>query len=213
MINDINHRLVWNELVKSNPQSLLDLYNMHYLGLINYGTKLTGNREFTNDCITQVLIKLWDKRNELPEVSNSRSYLLSCLKNELVNELKKNKRALELQNCLLEADYVEISYEQHLINLQSDNATKKKLSVAFSHLTEREKELLQMKFFKDMSYDEIAARCNITKRTAYNIIHAAIKNMKGEFFCNFQKNTAALSIAVAVTIVLFFVINNFSRLL
>ena len=213
MIEDSKHIQVWNELMKGNPQSLLDLYSTHYIGLINYGIKLTGNRELTRDCITQVLIKLWDRRNGLPEVSNPRSYLLACLKNELLNELRKSKRCLQFEDCLPEIDVVEISYEQRLINQQCDEATRKKLSIAFSHLTEREKELLQMKFFEGMSYDEIASRGKITKRTAYNIIHAAIKNMKGEFFGSSQKNVVALSVAVTGIVILFFIVNSFSRLL
>jgi hypothetical protein len=45
-------------------------------------------------------------------------------------------------------------------------------------LTDREKELLQLKFCGDLDYDEISARCGITKRTAYNIIYASLKTLR-----------------------------------
>ncbi|MNL43391.1 RNA polymerase sigma factor [compost metagenome] len=45
-------------------------------------------------------------------------------------------------------------------------------------LTEREKELIRLKFFDDLDYDEIAVKCGITKRTAYNITHDALKKLR-----------------------------------
>jgi DNA-directed RNA polymerase specialized sigma24 family protein len=38
--------------------------------------------------------------------------------------------------------------------------------------------LLRLKFFEDLDYEEIACQCGITKRTAYNIIHSALRTLK-----------------------------------
>ena len=87
----------WELLRNGDEHALLVLYNQHYLGLINFGIKITGDRAFTNDCITQLLIELWDKRNHLPVVQNVRSYLLTSLKNKIYFEIKaKQTRDLKL---------------------------------------------------------------------------------------------------------------------
>ena len=79
------------------------------------------------------------------------------------------------------AQQEESSYEEYLVQLQHSKELKDRLTKALDQLTQREKELMELKFFEDLDYDEIAARCNITKRTAYNIIHAALKTLKASF--------------------------------
>lgn len=182
MLANASHTEIWSLLQSGNQQALLALYDRHYIGLLNYGIKLTGNRELTNDCITQILLRLWDTRERLPVVGNIRAYLLTCLRRELMVTIKKeNNRAS--RNRLLRQNFpeAEMSYEDCLISLQTNTAIKEKLAKALDKLTEREKELLRLKFFEDLDYDEIALKCGITKRTAYNILHAAIKTLKAEF--------------------------------
>src|SRR6266487_5650863 len=147
MLNEVTNIKVWNQLRSGDIQSLIGLYKEYYVALINFGTKMTGNRELTNDCITQVLIKLWDRRAELPEVENIRSYLITCLKNELLIELK-NANKIKSENNEFKyafAQQQEISYEEYLIQTQTNIDIRNNLSQAFSHLSKREKQLLQMK--------------------------------------------------------------------
>lgn len=172
----------WIQLQNGQQHALLELYNQHYVGLMNYGMKLTGQRQLTSGCITQILLRLWDNRAKLPVVENVRSYLLTCLRRELMAEIKmeanrmrNNKRFHDM------APTEECCYEEHLVQLQHNKELKNGLTKALSQLTQREKELMRLKFFEDLDYDEIAARCDITKRTAYNIIHAALKRLKASF--------------------------------
>src|SRR5690348_11413074 len=78
MVSSSANNNAWNLLRKGERQAMLALYREHYVGLMNYGIKLTGNRELSKDCFTQVLLRLWDNRHKLPDVTNARSYLLSC---------------------------------------------------------------------------------------------------------------------------------------
>jgi RNA polymerase sigma factor (sigma-70 family) len=202
MLNDATNTTTWNQLRSGDIQSLLSLYKEYYIGLINFGIKMTGDRELTNDCISQMLVKLWNRHQELPEVRNVRSYLITCLKNELLIELR-NENKIKSGNTNSEYELIEheMSYEEYLIQLQTNLDVKNNLSRAFSRLSKREKQLLQMKFFEDLSYDEIALKYNITKRTAYNIIHAALKTLKADFK---QSNTPILSFNTLVSVSLIF---------
>ena len=79
---------------------------------------------------------------------------------------------------------VQLPYEEIIIGIQSNLELKKQLLHAIQGLSAREKEILQMKFYDDLDYDDIAERCHITKRTAYNIIHGALKRLKKELSKN-----------------------------
>ncbi|HRQ16777.1 MAG TPA: sigma-70 family RNA polymerase sigma factor [Agriterribacter sp.] len=174
-----SHIQSWIQLQKGNKQALLEIYTQHYIGLMNYGIKLTGRRDMTRDCITQILLRLWDNRSKLPCIENVRSYLLTSLRRELIAEIKmEGNRSLKNRLFGESIQTTEAPYEEYIVQLQHNRELKEKLMNAIGQLTQREKELLKLKFFEDLDYDEIAAKCNITKRTAYNIIHQALKSLR-----------------------------------
>ena len=181
MVERESHRLVWEKFINGDETALLELYNQHYLGLMNYGQMIVEDRELVNDCLTDMLVNFWKKRSNLPEVENVRSYLMTSLRRTIFNELQNNKkrdtRHSELQRL---GENVQTSYEDYLIRIQSDNGLKAKITRALEQLTERQIELIRLKFFEDLDYDEIADQCGITKRTAYNIIYDALKILKTE---------------------------------
>jgi RNA polymerase sigma factor (sigma-70 family) len=205
MLSDTCHKEIWAQLRNGNQDALLALYNKYYTGLINYGLKLTGNRVLTNDCITQILLRLWDKRNDLPVVENPRSYLLTCLRNELFAELRSvNSRVIRAKGFQSASEQEEPSYEEYLIQLQTNDALKARLTIALKGLSPREKQLLELKFFEDLTYDEIASRCRITKRTAYNIIHTALKILKDDFVGKYSTDRLSYPVLLTLAVLVFF---------
>jgi len=172
----------WKLLQSGDQSALLALYQRHYTGLINYGFKVCGDKDLSNDCIIKILLRLWDQRQRLPDVTNVRAYLLTCLRHEIMHELENSTRNAQKNSILLQQDVLQPSYEDVLIGMQANAELKKRLSRAFEVLTNREKQLLQMKFYDGMDYDEIATHCGISKRTAYNIIHNALKSLKKELW-------------------------------
>ncbi|MHA4809397.1 RNA polymerase sigma factor [Flavitalea flava] len=207
MFDDASHNEIWARLQNGRQDALLIIYDKYYLSLMNYGLRLTGDRSLTNDCISQVLLHLWDRRKDLPPVENFRSYLLTCLRNELFAEGKAViLRASKTKNLQQNAPDADPGYEEYLIQLQSGKVIKDKLTLAFKNLTERERELLRLRFFEDLDYDEIAKQCGITKRTAYNIVHTAIKALKAELITS--QNVSLVYDAVRIALfVLFFALN------
>lgn len=169
---------LWTELRKGNADALAGLYREHYLGLMNYGMKLTGDHELTRDSITQLLLNLHRQHARLPPVNNVRSYLLTSLRNEILSVIRSGRLKKKYDESRLLESHVENSYEEHLMGLQEEREQKERLAKALEHLSSREKELLQMRYFDDKSYEQIATECNITKRTAYNIINNALKRLK-----------------------------------
>lgn len=175
------HKLAWQKLMKGDEHALLEIYQQHYTGLLNYGRTIIEEGDFVNDCFIEMLIRLWEKRLSLPPVENVRSYLMTTLRRTIFDRLASDKKRelkhLELQQ---QSEDHQWSYEEYLLKLQSDHALKSKIGSALKKLTERQLELIRMKFFEDLDYDEISARCGITKRTAYNIVHDAITTLKDE---------------------------------
>ena len=72
-----------------NMAAFSQLYNLHINVIFNYGLKLTIDKELLQDCIHDVFVKLYTKRDELGVIDNVRSYLFISLKNKLCDELRR----------------------------------------------------------------------------------------------------------------------------
>ena len=157
------------------------------------------DRGATNDAIVEMLLNLWDKRAALPQVQNIRSYLISCLRFTILQNIKTEKwKNSKVDSIINHVEGDQPSYEDQLTMLQSNDQLKKKLHKSFDKLSDRQKELLQLRFFENMGYEEIATSCNITKRTAYNIIHDAIKILRAELNDG-QNNISMYDVTLLVT--------------
>lgn len=175
----VGQKETWDLFIQGNHEAFDDLYSQHYLGLINFGVRMTGDREYANECIVEMMLGLWEKRGRLPQVDNVRSYLLTCTKTMILKKIKAEKlRESKEEFAFDQVDQHDISYEDHLTQIQSDNQLKARLSKSLDKLTNRQRELLRLKFFDGLDYDDIALECNISKRTAYNIIHESLKILK-----------------------------------
>ncbi len=63
--------------------------NLNVNLLFSYGCKLTTDRESLKDCIHDVFVKMYTKKEELKHVENFKSYLFISLRNRLCDEVRK----------------------------------------------------------------------------------------------------------------------------
>ena len=98
-----------------NMAAFSQLYDLHINILFNYGLKLTIDKELLKDCIHEIFVKLYTKKDELGTIDNLKSYLFISLKNKLCDELRKrmymSDTAIEDVNAVaptdVEDDYME----------------------------------------------------------------------------------------------------------
>ncbi|UYQ95680.1 RNA polymerase sigma factor [Chitinophaga horti] len=192
----------WRQLRDGNTDALSALYQLHYVGLINYGVKLTGDRDLANDCFTAVLLELWEKRHQLPEVSNVRAYLITCLHRRMLHEIASGKKRIHSHQQVAEGQEREWSHEEYLSAIEGNDEFTEAFARAFRQLTQRQQQLLRMKFFDNLDYDHIAQTCGITKRTAYNIIHDALKQLKHELKGHEQATGLPIETLLSISLLL-----------
>lgn len=181
MEDKLVYHLMWERLREGDKNAFLDLYQACYRPLVTYGLYIYADGDLVSDTTTQVFLELWEKRSRLSRVNNVTAYLQTYLKRKLLAVLKKQRR---LETALVEAlettDYLERPYEDVIIQLQTDEATKRKLAKALSKLTPMQKRLIQLKFFDGYSYQQIAEKTKQTIKTAYNTVYGALKILRKE---------------------------------
>lgn len=168
--------ILWNQIIEGDEKAFHQLFVQQYKTLMLFGLRIRLDRELVRDMIQDLFLELWKKRSTHPPVNNLDAYLKQVLK-------RKIYRAVEKQSKVISKDYdstdaKEFSYETFLIEQETNNQQKSKLNKAFETLTKKQKEIIQLKFYKGLSYEEIAKETGTQKRTIYNQVHSAILILK-----------------------------------
>ena len=78
---------LWESFIKGDKKALALLFQRYYEELFNYGKKLTNSKNITEDCLQDLFLRLWINREKLPEIKNLKAFLLTSIRNQLIDYL------------------------------------------------------------------------------------------------------------------------------
>ena len=68
------------------------LYDKHVDGLFAFGSRYMTDREALKDCIQDVFVKLFTRKEGLSNISNIESYLYISLRNRINDEFRRHTK-------------------------------------------------------------------------------------------------------------------------
>ncbi len=173
-----NDKELWVSFKKGDNQAISLIYENYYLRLYKYGIKLSLDPELTKDCIHEMFCTLWEKKSSLPEVAFVNSYLHEYLRRSLYTQLKRKSKR---NNTSPQADFqteLIFSFEEELIHSESLREDQRKLQAAMQKLTNRQREVVKLKYFEGLDYEEIVKLTSLKYKSVRNIMHEAMKALK-----------------------------------
>ncbi|GAA4212523.1 RNA polymerase sigma-70 factor [Pedobacter jeongneungensis] len=182
MDNKLAHHLLWERLRTGDKNAFFDLYAALYYPLVNFGIRVCADADTASEATDLVFTTIWEKHESLTRVDNVEAYLRTFLKRKLLRILERKRKINDaLFNAGADGDWMEMSYEEFIVKVQSDELVKYQLKNALEKLTFKQKQLIHLKFFEGLSYEQIAEQSNQTIKTAYNTIYDALKILRKEF--------------------------------
>jgi RNA polymerase sigma factor (sigma-70 family) len=167
---------VWNDFLNADQKAFEALFRKYYKVLYLYGYKIVRNRQLVDDCIQDLFLDLWTAKERLGEVTSVRGYLFKALKFKLNRELRKENRFDEIEEEPNE--WFEISHESWLIEQQTDSDRKERLTNLMGQLTKRQQEAIYLRFYAQLSYDEIAEIMKLTYQAVINLVYKSVKFLR-----------------------------------
>lgn len=79
---------LWQAFKQGDRVAFERIYEQHIQPLINYGYKITTDRNLIQDCIQDLFVELWESRERLTNTDSVRFYLLKALRNKLIRHLQ-----------------------------------------------------------------------------------------------------------------------------
>lgn len=87
--------------VDSDKAAFSELFRRYHAKLVSFATCFLPNYEEAEDMVSDVFIRLLQKRAQLKEIDNFEGYLFYSVKNQCLNQLKKNKREKRYSHPLI----------------------------------------------------------------------------------------------------------------
>ena len=178
--NEISIEL-WQAFKKGDVEAYRDLYQIHASYLLNYGLRLHNVINVVEDCVQEVFIDLWQYRQNLADPNDVRFYLMKSLRNRIGKHFRKNQPYISGFDDAIELPFlIEPSSEQRLIELDIDAELRQRIQFAIKALTPRQKEIIYLRYFNDLSYDHICEMMNINYQSARTQHYNALKVLRSE---------------------------------
>ena len=167
----------WHRLQQGDAEALSFLYDTYADKLFLSALRVTDDRELAKDAVQEVFIELWNYRKTISEIQYSQSYLIKVLRSILLKKIKKEKIPHYL---LLDESFIlpEPDIESILIELEEDKEKISRLNLAFSKLSDRQQQVLELHFYKGLSYELIAAKLNINYQSVNNLCFRSILRLR-----------------------------------
>ncbi|ODS80634.1 MAG: hypothetical protein ABS46_13695 [Cytophagaceae bacterium SCN 52-12] len=173
----ITDEVLWDAYRKADEKAFAELFQRHYRSLLHYGLKFTPDQQQAEDCIQELMIRLWTKRYVVNATESVRYYLLKSYRHILFRKLRQDRIYSEKTE---ENDYAEedISVEDCMIRTESVELLQHKVRSLLSILTPRQREILYLRFYQNLTPPEIAVLLNINAQSVCNIIHRAFSKIR-----------------------------------
>ena len=160
-----------------NMAAFSQLYNLHINVLFNYGLKLTIDKELLKDCIHDIFVKLYTKKDELGTIDNLRSYLFISLKNKLCDELRRrmymSDTAVEEVSIStptdVEDDYMEEEQRKNEFSL---------VRRLLDQLSTRQREALTLYYIEEKKYEDICEIMNMNYQSVRNLMYRGLTKLR-----------------------------------
>lgn len=167
----------WSQFCAGDKSAFGDLVDLHFNSLYHYGTRFTPDKELIKDCIQDLFLELWEKREKLSHIVSIRPYLFQSLRNNLLYLVKKQSRFSDLSSNEQQFS-AGISPELEWISDETDALNRSRMSDGMELLPKRQREALYLKYYEDLSHEEIAGVMGLQKQAVANYLHYGLLKLR-----------------------------------
>ena len=149
----------------------------HYKLLYRVAYYLTGNAQDAEDLLQDMYLKLWQKRDDLPDEAMKDAYLVTMMRRLFLDQrrLKRVDASAELKEELSPPD--ERSLDRQIDT--KDEAMQ--MEGLIKQLSERDAKIIQMHLMEDRSYEEIEHDTGLSQGNIRIIVMRTKQKLRQQF--------------------------------
>lgn len=174
------------ELVRAyalgNNAAFDTLLARHQQNLFSYILQMVRDRDLADDIFQETFIKAITtiRQNRYNELGKFAPWIFRIARNLVVDSFRADKADFTMSadavgyDILNRRDLADLTAEDMMIDLQIE----KDIRSLIQALPDSQREVLQMRYYQDMSFKEIAAAKGVSINTALGRMHYAVLNLR-----------------------------------
>lgn len=166
-----------NELVKlaqnGDRSAFSQLYDFYIRKIYDFVYYKTLNQEWAEDIVSHVFLKAWQNISSYRQNSFS-SWLYTIARNTVIDFYRREKQHKDID------DVWDLASDSDLFNEVDSSLQIKKIKEAMSELKSLERDVIIMRFWLDMPFNEIASKLNKNEGAVKMMLKRAIEKIRGE---------------------------------
>lgn len=171
---------MWQSFKNGDKIAYAYFYTTYSSLLFRYGCKIIADREMVKDCMHDLFTEIWKNKENLSNPASVKNYLVKSLRNKLIRELSKQAKFIN-QSDLEENDFgYTNSSELEFVLKESGKENERKLIRALRNLSNKQKEIIFLLYYNNLSPAEVAGIMSVSVRTIYNTTFNALQSLKSE---------------------------------
>ena len=172
-----SHIIWWNAFKQGDWEAYTSLYEEFYAPLNNYGAKFTEDTDLVQDAIHDLFVQLWTSRNNLGSPASVKNYLFKSLRTMLFRKMQSQSKLVNLDGVLSSGSF-QVTFKQELPSKVEEQELRMQVAAMIGQLSERQQEIVFLRFYEGASYDEIAAIMGISTNSAYKLLYKALESLQ-----------------------------------
>lgn len=181
-----NDKKIWQRFIAGEVEAFDYLMTSQFRALFHYGSKFSKDKEFVKDCIQDLFLGLWERRDNLSIDIAVKPYLMASLRRQMHRKYEQKTRLRAEQFDGQEGDFeIEFSVEQEYIEQEWTLVLVQKLKKLLEDLPLRQKEVVYLKFYQELDRSQISEIMEVSPQTVSNLLRIAMKHLKSKWRTEF----------------------------
>ena len=182
----MNDQELWDLIRIGDASAFKQMYDLYADLMYRYGMKCTSNSTDVEDAIQNVFINVFKLRETITITGSLKVYLFAALRNELyLTHRRESKRPEssrldeDVSDMCYKLDFnLELDPETKIVDEENDSHFEHLIQYAVSQLSERQREVVYLKYSNSLSGVEIAEIMGINHQTVRSTLSNAIAKLR-----------------------------------
>ena len=171
-IASLIHRLAQNDI-----EAFEEIYVQNYNRLLRYGILIHRDAEVVADVVQDLFVWVWQHSSQLEKINNIQVYLFKSLKRNLLRYLCTHDNLVRnfQHTDILKSDP---NMEDRIIMDETEGHHQRWLSQQLKSLPSKQKEVIYLRYYEGLTYDEIAEILSKSNQVVRNYSSRALKQIR-----------------------------------
>lgn len=169
---------LWKQFLQGDADAHDALVKKHYNLLYQYGCRFTIDTGLVKDCIQDLFLYLWRKKDALSETPSVRNYLIKAMRRRLQRALSKTNASMPGSGFIEFMSAHEPATENNIIAREQSAELANAVRKALASLSKRQQEIIHLRFYLDADAAQIADIMELGRQSVYNLLHDAIRQLR-----------------------------------